>query len=478
MQQKKIAVLAVALLAAWIALGFSLSTALWGDNVEQFNWAHSAQWGYAKHPPVATWILMGIQSVMGVHVSNTHWAALICLGLTLLLLHAISKRLLGEPWASAGILLTGLSYAFTSRGQLYNHNVVLILAIAATVWLVLRAVDARGAARAVYWSAAGLAAALCVLSKYQAVVPLSGVLLALWLSGQLRQASTLKGVMVAALTFLVALAPHLAWLVRTDFLIFQYATHSVVGGGWGDRLHHLVSFFLQQIRTHWLMLAAFATWWWLEKRRRRGTPAKDDVSLQVEDAPSKLVGAWMWGLLYFPTLAFVAINQLFGVHLQNHWGVALLLFFPMWLAWRARRAFPKAVTRNLLSMVLTMHVLGATIFVWSSTHESAKAFEGAGRRHDTRYPAQAMADQALVHWAEATNCPLRYVEGPAFEAGLISVYSGRYPMVIEGQDMRRHPWIDPLDVERSGVLKVSVTGINQPGLKFSIQPPFKSCDPR
>ena len=52
-------IVAIFFLAIWVSLSAFINTSQFGDNFEQFNWAHSWEWGYWKHPPLTTWLLFG-----------------------------------------------------------------------------------------------------------------------------------------------------------------------------------------------------------------------------------------------------------------------------------------------------------------------------------------------------------------------------------------------------------------------------------
>ena len=68
------------------------------------------------------------------------------------------------------------------------------------------------------------------------------------------------------------------------------------------------------------------------------------------------------------------------------------------------------------------------------------------------YPAQRLALAAVAHWTASTRCPLRYVAGTVFDAGLVSLYSGGQLQVFDSEQAT--PWLDPEDLRRRGALYV------------------------
>ena len=187
-----------------------------------------------------------------------------------------------------------------------------------------------------------------------------------------------------------------------------------------------------------LVIVICAVWAWLA---RRAAPARDA-------AISPDVGIWMIGLIWAALGVLVAMALAGGVSLRNHWGVQALQFFPLWLAYRWERRAPIDL-RRLLWAALVVH--GASLAYYVLDHHDPRAVLGS-RRNDTMYPAQAMAGAAVAHWAAATHCPLRYVAGTAFDAGLVALYSGGRAKVFDSAQAT--PWVSLDDLRRAGALYV------------------------
>jgi hypothetical protein len=96
-------------------------------------------------------------------------------------------------------------------------------------------------------------------------------------------------------------------------------------------------------------------------------------------------------------------------------------------------------------------VHGASL-VWYAVEHRDPARVLSERRVDTQYPARRLADAALAHWAASTRCPLHYVAGTAFDAGLVSLYAGGRLAVFESA--RATPWVRTDDVLQRGALYV------------------------
>jgi hypothetical protein len=125
-----------------------------------------------------------------------------------------------------------------------------------------------------------------------------------------------------------------------------------------------------------------------------------------------------------------------------------LQFFPLWLVWMWDRRIAVDL-RKLVCVALAVQALSFTLY--AVEHRDPHAVLSS-RRIDTAYPARRLARTAVAHWATATNCPLHYVEGSVFDAGLVSLYSGGKIQVFDSD--RATPWVRTEDLQRDGALFV------------------------
>ena len=430
-----IAALIVVLWALWAAY---FNTAQFGDNIEQFNWAQSLELGYHKHPPLPS-VALGI--VIKLFGPSVYWAYLLAtlslLG-TLVLTWLIGRELIGERLAAAAIVLWGLNLGFSQRVQLYNHNTVLVLWIALAVWCALRA-SRDGASRWSWWIATGAAAGAALLSKYQAAVPLAGLMLALVITGRLKRPVQWAGFGLASATMIAVFMPHVLWVVRNDFTTLRYAAEAVESANLWVRLRFVIGFAVNQLRLAFPALLAIALCWTWMRRSPMPRPA-------LAVAPD--FGRWMIGLTWFALVVLVLMALVGGVSLRNHWGVQALQFFPLWLALFWERRIPIDL-RKLVAVAIAVQAL--SLGWYAAEHHDPRAVL-SNRRIDTAYPARRLARAAVAHWSATTNCPLRFVEGSVFDAGLVSLYSGGQIQVFDSD--KATPWIRPDDLQRDGALFV------------------------
>jgi len=458
----------MAVVVCWTLWAVAFNAGQFGDNIEQFNWAQSLEWGYHKHPPLPTWMLGAAIALFGPSPYWTYLLAALCLLGTAVFTWLIGRRLLGERVASAAIVLWGLHLYFSQRAQLYNHNTVLVLWMSATVWLALRARDGG----ILWWLATGAAAGAAILSKYQAVVPLAGLVLALGCTAQLHTPKQRVGFALALAALLAIVAPHVVWLVQHDFAPLHYASEAIASAGFWRRFGFLVSFFANQLRMFFPALVAIGVCWLLARYVDDPSPPPSPAAAATPVAPRDDFRIWSIGLIWW-TVGVLLVMALAGsVSLRNHWGLQTFQFLSLWLAWRWDRRTPIPL-RRLIVVALLVH--GVSLALYAAQHRDPGSLL-VKRRIDTMYPAQRIADAALAHWKARTNCPLEYIGGDVFLAGMASLYappgqrSGeRFPARPLVYDTpAATPWIKPEELARSGVLYIVDEDDTLPG---GLEPP-------
>ncbi len=429
-------------IAAWSLAAALTNLAQYADSLEQFTWSHGLELGYWKHPPLPTWLIAAPIRLIGFSVYWTYALAAACFMGTAFFTWRITLRLFGPQAAMYAVLLIGLHIGFSWRAQLYNHNTVLLLFSSATLWATMRAIDSG---RKLAWIVVGVLAGLAMLSKYQALVPLVGIVMALYLGGWLKQARVRWGVVIAAATALVVFAPHLVWIATSGGSTIDNALHSAEGLGPVRRIIVLLGFWLIQVRFHMPMLIAVGL---LVLFKSAG-----EISPATSTSLSQQTRAWLIGLIIWPAFFVSMVVVLGGVRLEAQWGLQTFQFLVIYIAWRLSVALPQSGPGHTLRIVLIAQVILACFFAWSIVQPSQTIWKGARERN---FPAESIAKEAVSQWQLVTNCRLQYVVGPSFEATIVSAYSGQNPAVLEDGDFRKSPWVTPAQLNIKGALYLAL----------------------
>ena len=457
--------LAALFVLGWVLVALLTNSAQYGDHFEQFAWAQSLEWGYHKHPPLPSWLLAVAIRIGGLQPWWPSVLAAVCVALNLLLTWRIACRLIGEDRAALAVLFAGLQQGFMAKAQLFNHNSVLVVCVSATVLLTLRATQVR-ADRPVpnptlRWALVGVMAGLAMLSKYQAASPLLGVLVALGGSGALHHPANRRGLALAVALAVLMLVPHVAWVATHGWSTVAYATQAGTTLSFAERLTSVGKFFAIQVRMvlpALLMLLIMARWPGRSLRSLDPAPVPAPApSTAPATAPIPFLSphrhqqVWLFGLLGVPVVGVLTAALLGSLRLQDHWGIQTFQFLGLVVA----AAWPRAVLtawRRWTVIALALHGLWALAYTaprWTDLASSPR------QRVDEFYPAQALAGAVGRAWAAAipSGCPLRYVRGPGFEAGMVGLYAADRPSVVDVQ-LSRTPWLRTDDLIAAGHVAV------------------------
>lgn len=433
----------IGLVFVWVAWTTFWDPGLYGDNVEQFVWVHSLEWGYHKHPPMPTWLLGAAIHLIGPHSWLTNALAAICFAVTGWLTWLIARNLCGERIANTAIVLWTLQQCFSLSAQIYNHNTVLVMFVAATVYAVLRAKVTK--IPILWWFCAGFFAGCALLSKYQAALPLFFVLVAVCVTNRQPIRLLLTGLATASVGLAIVFSPHFYWAVTNNFPALRYASAALESGGLTQRIAWVATFFVNQIRMVLPLLMVIGLCWGIHKLRNKSKAER--ISTGKMSGAAEYQRIWMLALVWTPVLLLVVTSLISGSQLRNHWGVQLFQFLPVWIAWRwqGSHALRFAI---LIPATLAVHAVGFTYYALKQSAANAVQSE---RRADSAYPARQMADAALAHWQLQTSCPLKIVAGD-FEAGMASAFMKEFPVVYSGAQAT--PWVQQKHIRESGLLYI------------------------
>jgi len=427
------------MVVCWVVLTVWVNPAQFADSVEEYNWAHSLEWGYWKHPPLTTWLMRGAIAMVGASHWTSYAAAALCNVGTLWFTWRLSLLLLPRAAASVVVLLLPLHHSFSWRAQVFNHNTVLLLFSSALVWSAVRASQSR---RAKDWILVGLFCGMGMLTKYQAVVPILAVLTALKMTGATGTSQCRRGVAVAAVVGLLVFLPHLIWEISHDLPTLKYVQESAPVLAVPTRFVALLKFFGVQIGLYVAVLftAALIAFW----------PAHATTSDGAATQQPKMI--WIWCMVLVPMTVVVAVVMLAGIKPQRDWGIQTFQFLPLLIAALLQERVRVVSLRLTISAGVLVGIGIAVFYVHQSTDPHAIHRLNSA---DRVVPARQLAGLVMRDWRNATSCPLRYVQGNGFTAGLVSVYSGAYPQVLEEGDPGKSPWVDLARMAEDGSVQIS-----------------------
>ncbi|WP_321501678.1 glycosyltransferase family 39 protein [Breoghania sp.] len=452
--------LCLAQIVLWSLLPAATSRAPTLDVVEMLSWGEHWQLGYYKHPPLPAWIAEAARLLTGEPILGPMVASQLLVALTFVFVFALGKRLLGARDAFLGTALATGVYYFSWPTPELNHNVIQMPIWAACFWLF--ALIRENPRRLLPWLGLGLAAGIGVYAKYSVVVLYA--LLGVWMliHPRIRPALLTKAPWLCAVVVLIVAAPHLVWLIQTNFMpitYFQARSQAAGGSPWRP-----IGFLLAQLADHAPMLLplllAFLPW----SRRKVESPA-DPAPAEPRAPASRDAIRFLAVATLAPALLTAALAALLGAGLKDMWGAPMFTTSGLFVVALLSRSLDDDRARRLLAGAAILIVV--LPIAYAAQIPVADALGKKPPRNGA--PMAAMTGSVTAAWRAATGKPLRYVGGQTWLAGLVAVGSADRPAMVADRDLAYSPWVSQADLARDGLLVVSFAdkpADPQPGLQL------------
>ncbi|MBD1549154.1 glycosyltransferase family 39 protein [Roseibium aggregatum] len=413
------------------------------DVVEGFAWGREMALGYTKHPPMQAWLLELSFRLTGGKTWGAYWLSQISIGLGYLAIWHLARRIgLTSRQAFWAIVLTSVTFYFTLPASEFNPNILQIPVWAGMILFFHKALE-KG--RLTDWVILGLLAAFGLYTKYFVALLIGAIGLYALVFPSARRHVMTPGPWLAAAVCLLAFAPHLAWLVKTDFITFKYAASRSIGAtGWTDHLYNPVNFLVAQIANHaGLFLVVIAGFSLASlKKIRPGIPAPD-----LENRSDTLFLLWF---AFLPLGVVLLASAVTGNEFKQMWGTPMFVLsgilavgtFRVPAGWSSpKRAF---VTAALVQAIFLSIITGQALLEpqWKKK---------LSRIH---YPGRQTALFLSDEWQKETGTPLAYVAGDMWPAAHLTLFAPSRPSMFLDHDPALSPWIDMKDVQKKGVLLV------------------------
>lgn len=444
---------ALAFALFWLGIISYLSYSPPIDTAEQLTWSRHAAWGYYKHPPLTTLLLIPFVRWIGLY----EWVpgllgAMLTLGSFYVLWDWV-RGVLGVRAAWLTLLAVTCVSTYCYRLHYYNHDVLLMvtyLLAARLFWNVVQ----RGQLRD--WAVAGAALGLAFLAKYQAVLILPALLLVTLKLGVLRRPGAFKGMALAAMCGLLVVSPHLVWLVQSNFLPFTYVQSSSLDAGLqgGAQLLHVVNWLLNQLQRGLSIGLMFLLLWCWKKFTR--TPASADrpkpVAAPHPGTAEQQFVLYVSVLGWTPLVCMLLLGVFKGMYLQPHW---MAPFFPLWVASCLVRRRTQAWLSTLpLRRIVLVFLVVQLLLAYVSWGTSVRGGYWGGKRYNRDFQSQKAADQLAISTQSIFPNGIPLVMGLSNIADVISLrLPHRPPVLVEGK-MLYSPWLDSRDLQNKGALLV------------------------
>ncbi|MGF6471239.1 glycosyltransferase family 39 protein [Paraburkholderia youngii] len=422
-------------LAAWLARG---NLDIQGDMVETYVWGIEWQAGYAKHPPLSSWVAAAWFSVFP-HTDLAYFALSavnVLVGLAGIV--ALAGRFVPRQIAIFAGLAMAVSPLYSNLAIKFNPNSILLSVWPWTAYFFVRyAQPGNRLARSGAALGLGACAALAVLGKYFTIVLLLGLLLALLARPAWRARLVSVDSLLAVAAGVAVLAPHVHWMTVNHFPTLEYAAQRT-GGTLLAAVGRFGIYTLAQIG--YLALSFVFV---LLMVRTRGAARLMALSvIRPASHPD------LWWLALGPLFAVGVLSVTGKTQMASVWGMAQwFAIVPLWLAVLAQARVEFAPRRAIRAMAVYWALVLAV--------SAVVGYTGARRNtDDAAEPRAELAAAAQAAWYERTGRPLSIVAGSTHEAASMVFYDGGRARFWDLHWPAATPWITPADFARQGTLIV------------------------
>lgn len=387
--------LAVVQMLLWGVLAARFIAGPQDDSLEQVLLAQEFRLAYGKHPPLPTWLLYAVNQVFGASIGATFVLGASCSIVTLLILYAWAKTLIGAPRAAVVALLAS-TVEFMNAGTTYfNHNTVQLPFAVLTIVLFHRALTKM---RWRDWVLFGVGAGLMMLAKFSAVVLFVSFAGYLAWTGRLRDLPTLRGALVALFVCAAVIAPQLSAAAVDAATPGRYAEQSLFPPQFNrlERLKTVWNFATSHIAK---VAPALLLFWWLQRRAPASAPAAQ--------RPVAL-GPFLTIVGFGPIVLTLSVATIVGAWLLVGWGTTFHVLLTFWLVAASPWAIDATPRVLRLAAALCIAVQAA---LWAVVAANGGTLPNLRRWTQHRLPPAPpqLAQVVQAAWAERSAAPLRFV---------------------------------------------------------------------
>jgi 4-amino-4-deoxy-L-arabinose transferase-like glycosyltransferase len=428
-RERTVLVLLVLYWVAWTAYGTIAKApqGLHADMTEIVAWSRDLAFGYLKHPPLAAWLAAGWFAVFPLAEWSYYALAMLMPVVALWIAWRLMGDFLDSDRRIAGLVLLTLIPFFNFHALKYNVNTVLMPLWAATTLWFLRSYRTRAPG---YAALAGLGAALAMLGKYWSVFLIAGLVVAALADRRRGAYFRSPAPWITVVVGLVAMAPHLWWLVDRDFAPFTYAMSihgeksfavaatSALGYLGGSLGYVAVPLVIVEVMVR--------------------KPARFADTAWPDDDERRLAAAAFWAPFLLPVVAAVAGETA----ITSLWSMPAWTLLPVLLLSPAAAKVRPADVERLLAVAVAVPLvmlLASPAIAWFTRDKA----------HPAEAQARLLAAEVDRAWRTLTPSPLRFVGGmPDLAYGVVT-WSADRPRALPGM-----PAPPPAELARGGIALV------------------------
>lgn len=411
------------------------------DMLESWAWGKELQLGYYKHPPFFAW-LAGLW--FKIAPRDNFWFYLLATlnsGVGLIAVWLFARRVLDHSVWLVAVALVMLAPFHGVLALKFNANTVLLSIFPWISYAFLRALETRSV---VYGALFGVLAGVGMLSKYYTIVLLLCCLAAALVHPDRKSFFRSPAPYVAVLAGSAVIAPHVLWMLQTDFLTIRYAMQqSGISQSFGQTVVQALSTLLRGTAFEALPLAVLFL---MVGNRLWPAIARGFGKLLARDR------LWLGAIILGPFALTVLLGLAANLKVTPNYVIPALSLLPVAVLFGLGPLAPREqsiAVRCAVGLALAVVVAGAAARFAGLVPAGAQGKE----------PSRALALAATRIWHETTaDRPLKLSAGSRSYALALPFYSPDAPSDFSHFSLVESPWVTSERIAKDGLLVVCLRG--------------------
>lgn len=402
------------------------------DAAELVAWSRHLAIGYAKHPPLAAWLVHAWFAVFPVADWSYYLFGMVYSAFGLWLAWHLFKNYLDPEKRVVALALLTFVPIYNFFSLRFNVDSVLPALWAAATLCLVRSFETRSAA----WAAlAGAAAAAAMMGKYWSLFLLLGLGLAVLLDPRRGDYFRSYRPWITVAVGALLLAPHVAWLVQSDYSPLRYAFTK-----------HATHSFLQTATTTFRFLGGVLGYMAVPALLAFAASRPSFAALADTFKPASAQRRFAMAAFAAPILLEALVALTTGADFSSIWTIVGFALLPVVLLSSPLVSITRRATQAVVGAAVAFPLLmcvaapGIAVAVLRSNDDEIAMY------------GKMLADRMALEWRKDTDRPLQVVGGDFDIAYVTAFYLPSAPASLPVTEAYLAPWIDEAHIGRQGAV--------------------------
>ena len=408
------------------------------DTIEAIIWGQNGGWLTNKHPPLSGYVANTFYQIFFHQNISMYILSQVFVAIGFIYIYKLARLFISERRSVLSVLLLEgiIYYGFTSTE--FNVNIISLALWPMTAYYFYISINNN---KIKDWIILGVLVGVNILNKYSCVNLFFGMFIYLCVSRETRKQFLNKNLYICGIIALLCILPHLYWLYKTDFIVFNYfKSRTVINPKLGllANIIYPTKFIFAQFIAGLVAIIMFSVAYIKSK--------KDTIFVENDD---KL---FMFCLGVLPLFATALPSLISGVKLKSMWGTPCLYMLTIMLFSFLHFEMKENTYKRLkCSVYFVMTIFAISNMVMTITTKSIRYY----------FPKDTFVENMTNYWKnETSNEKLKYVMGDIWYTSHMSLYQNDKPHVIYNIDAKYKNILNESELAKHGVMILG-TNVNE-----------------